>query len=221
MHHQLTLQYTNICSYYNITKIYGKGGHSSTPELLKDPLQPAVDFHLAFRGLIKEYKDKGHDFTVAIPMIKTGNAPNAISDTCVMQGVLRSFDPDFTNEFNARVKQIITDSCNKYGCGVDADIRSIYPALNNTEKETEHIVRIGKKVLGEDKVRSDKLPVYASEDFAYFTKVVPGAFYFLTSARKETDRLHTDNFNPHEDVIPIGCEMWYRIVEDRLGLTFQ
>ena len=154
-------------------------------------------------------------------MIKTGNAPNAISDTCVMQGVLRSFDIDFTNEFKERLSQIIHESCRKYGCTVNADIRSVYPAVWNTDKETENIIRVGKKVLGEDKIRSDKLPVYASEDFAYFSKVVPGALFFLTSSRSDTDLLHTDSFNPHEDVIPIGCEVWYRLVEDRLGLNFQ
>ena len=187
---------------------------------MNDPLQPAVDIQVALRALIKEYKEKGHNFTVALPMIKTGNAPNAISDTCVMSGVMRSFEDEFTNEFKGRLKSMIDEIVARYGCTVDADIRSIYPAVNNHEKETENVIRVGKKVLGEDKIKSDKLPVYASEDFAYFPKVVPGAFFFLTSSRNDTDLLHTDNFNPHEDVIPIGCEIWYRLVEDRFGLNF-
>lgn len=170
---------------------------------------------------MKEYKEKGHNFTIALPMIKTGNAPNAISDTCEMQGLLRSFDVDFTNEFKGKLEKIIHSICNQYGCTVNTEIRSKYPALFNREKEAENVARVGKKVLGENNVRSDKLPVYASEDFAYFPHILPGAFYFLTSSSKPTDLLHTDHFNPHEDVIPIGCEMWYRLVEDRFGLEFK
>lgn len=188
---------------------------------MNDPLQPAIDIHVGLRELIKEYKEKKQNFTVALPMIKTGNAPNAISDTCVMQGILRSFDETFTLEFKGRLEKLIHSCCEKYGCKVDAVLKSIYPAVWNTEKETENIIRVGKKVLGEDKIRSDKLPVYASEDFSYFSRVVPGAFFFLTSSRKDTDLLHTDHFNPHEDVIPIGCDVWYRLVEDRFGLNFQ
>lgn len=200
--------------------IKGKGGHSSIPEQLKDPLQPGIDILAKLRDLDREYKDKGFKFVVNLPFIKTGDAPNAISDTCVLKGIFRSFEEDFTAEFNARVKNLIETTCEKYGCEVEVFIKALYPAVVNHEKETEHVTRVGKKVLGEGNILNDCLPVFVTEDFSYFTKVKPGAFFFLSSARRENDMLHSNNFNVNDDVIPIASEIWYRLVEDRFGLTF-
>lgn len=52
---------------------------------------------------------------------------------------------------------------------------------SNTAKETEHVMRVGRKVLGENMVGAGPLPVMASEDFGEYTKIKPGAFFFLTT----------------------------------------
>jgi len=202
--------------------IYGKGGHSSTPELLKDPLQPAVDIHAELRQLIKEYKDKGEKFTICLPYIKTGNAPNAISDTCVIKGALRSFDANFTKEFHERLRKLIEENVKKYDCHADILIELMYPSTHNTDKETEHVINVGKKVFGEGNVGEDpRLPVYGAEDFSYFTQERPGAFFFLSSARNEGDVLHTNKFNANDDLIPLASNMWFRLIEDRFEVTFK
>jgi len=202
--------------------IYGKGGHSSTPEILKDPLQPAVDIHAELRHLIKEYKDKGEKFTICLPYIKTGNAPNAISDTCVIKGSLRSFDASFTKEFQERLRKLIEENVKKYDCHADILIEEEYPSTHNTDKETEHVIRVGKKVLGEENVgEGPGLPVYATEDFSYFTQERPGAYFFLSSARNEGDLLHSNKFNANDDLIPLASNMWFRLIEDRFEVTFK
>ncbi len=46
-------------------------------------------------------------------------------------------------------------------------------------------MRVGKKLFGEENVGKGKLPFRATENFSYFTKIKPGAFFFLSSARSD------------------------------------
>jgi len=41
---------------------------------------------------------------------------------------------------------------------------------SNSKAESDNIIRVGKQVLGEDKVGSGSLPFRASEDFGFYTK---------------------------------------------------
>lgn len=201
--------------------IHGKGGHSSLVDELKDPLQPAMDIQVEIRELEREYKEKGEKFVLCIPHIKTGDAMNAIADTCVMKGIFRSFNDEFAIEFRQKLHKIFEDVCRRHDCRPEINIMSSYPQVVNHEKETEHVIRVGKKVFGEDNVGPGWLPIYGGEDFSYYVKEKPGAFFFLSSCRKDDDVLHTNRFNANDDLIPLASQMWFRLVEDRFGLSFK
>jgi metal-dependent amidase/aminoacylase/carboxypeptidase family protein len=97
----------------------------------------------------------------------------------------------------------------------------VCPGVFNHDKETEHVVRVGKKVLGEENVTDKPLPSLIGEDFSYFTKLTPGCFFLMSSQKKEGDGLHSNNFDVNDDVIPLIAEMWLRIAEDRFGVEFE
>jgi len=202
-------------------KIIGEGGHAARVDSLNDPLQPAADIQVELRKLVKEYKAKGHQFVLCLPHVKTGDARNAISDTCEMKGILRTYDEDFCNEIKERLKNLIEEVCKSFNCKVHIDIKSSYPAVYNAEKETENVIRVAKKVFGEENISQGKLPLFGGEDFSYFSRERPGAFFFLSSAKKDTDVLHTNRFDANDDLIPLASEMWLRLIEDRFGLKFE
>jgi len=160
-------------------------------------------------------------FTICLPVIKTGKAPNVIPSECEMDGLLRSFDDDITIELKGRIDKLVNEVCLARKCKVDCNIKSQYPATKNTEKEAENVIRVGKKVLGESNVLTDEsIIVKASEDFSFYTRIKPGAFFFLSAARNKGDMLHTKSYNPDDKVIEIASNVWYRLVEDRFSLNF-
>jgi hippurate hydrolase len=64
------------------------------------------------------------------------------------------------------------------------------------------VLRVGKKLFGEDKVGHGLLPFKASEDFAFFTKHKPGAFFFLSTSKGENQpMIHNCHFNFNDDLI--------------------
>lgn len=135
-------------------------------------------------------------------------------------------------------------TCAAYGCECEIDLQSRYPVLVNTEAETNHVVRLGKRFFGESNVSDRLLPMLAAEvrptsqsrcctrsltqsdspfaqDFAYYVEKKPGCFFFLgTKEEGRTNALcHSADFDFNDNVIPRAVEFWVRLVEDRLGLS--
>jgi len=50
--------------------------------------------------------------------------------------------------------------------------------------EAEHVVRVAKAFLGENRAGPGELPFRASEDFGFYTQAKPGAFFFLCTKNK-------------------------------------
>ena len=62
---------------------------------------------------------------------------------------------------------------------------------------------------------SKVLPLYASEDFAFYTKIVPGAFMFIGTGKGVHHGVHESKFNFNDDLIEPMCKLWLQLVLDR------
>eukprot|EP01017_Pseudomicrothorax_dubius_P032138 TRINITY_DN4173_c0_g1_i2.p1 TRINITY_DN4173_c0_g1~~TRINITY_DN4173_c0_g1_i2.p1 ORF type:complete len:112 (-),score=35.24 TRINITY_DN4173_c0_g1_i2:50-385(-) len=103
-------------------------------------------------------------------------------------------------------------------CIRDRKLTKLYPILINTPTEADHLRRIAKRLLGDENVSSEGVPVYASEDFAYFTQERPGAFIFLSSGFEDGKMvIHQSDYNFNDELIPIGSRFWYEVMLDRLA----
>ena len=106
------------------------------------------------------------------------------------------------------------------GCKAIVDLIDMYPATVNHKTETQHVVRIASANFGADKVKTDGLPLTASEDFSYFLEARPGCFYMLGLKRPgENYCLHTSFYDYNDSLIPSGGLLFVRIVEDRLNCS--
>lgn len=201
----------------NVT-IHGKGGHGSEPENAREPIIPAAEIMLKHKELLAGYHKEGLNCRSSIPRIHSGTANNVIEDTCVLAGTFRSLVPDLSPRFRKEMQELIDKIVAKYNCTATCDIRTSYPIVMNAAEPVEYVRKAAAKVF--DKVSEESTPVYASEDFAYFSQARPGAFAFIGSARKEGDKmLHQKAFNFNEDVIPLASKLWLQLAFDRFELT--
>ena len=203
----------------------GKGGHGSAPQKANDPLQPAVDFHVKLRDLNKKYQDQGKNFVCVLPLLHVGEAENVIAERALIKGLLRSLDSDFTIEYKAQLVKILDEICDKYKCKVEYTFFTSYPVLINTKIEAEHVERVSKIVYGDENVTSEGAPIYASEDFSYFTQKVPGAFFFVGTWDKNKNSdpymLHSNHYDFNDDAIEKMSELWAKLAVDRLEYNME
>jgi len=109
----------------------------------------------------------------------------------------------------------------------------VAPALLNSETETRHVERVAAKIGL--KVSSDGCPIMGSEDFAFFTEKVPGAFIFLggsepsktcvglasidgckTTTSCSNDFCHSTRFDFNDNILHLAIKLWLSLAEDRL-----
>ena len=81
-----------------------------------------------------------------------------------------------------------------------------YPYLENNPELTRSIREAAIEYVGKENVVDIDLTL-ASEDFAYYSHVIPASFYRLgtrNEAKQITSYVHTPTFNIDEDALAIG-----------------
>lgn len=122
-------------------------------------------------------------------------------------------------EFKVKVAKTLKEVCVKADIKYDLYFGYGYPPTISTEKEANHVLKIAKQVYGEENVSDEGLPLMASEDYGYFTKYVPGAFFFISSGKKEADNayLHEPTYDFEDQVIEKASEMFFELAKYRLS----
>ena len=73
------------------------------------------------------------------------------------------------------------------------------------------------EVAGVDRVNAETQPLMGGEDFSYMLEERPGAFIFVGNG--DSAGLHNPAYDFNDDVIPIGCSYWVRLVETALPVA--
>lgn len=134
-----------------------------------------------------------------------------------MQGTIRSYNQKTLEVVKAKIRIIAENTAIAMGCVAHVDLEDMYPAVINHKNETQHVIRVASANFGADKVKSDDLPLTASEDFAYYLEKCPGCFYILgINCPGMKYSLHTSFFDYNDSMIASGGLLFVRIVEDRL-----
>lgn len=142
-------------------------------------------------------------------------------DYAEMQGTIRSYDKVSLARMKQRIKTICDSTAAAHECRAEVQLNDLYPAVVNHKDQTDHVVRLAKKYIGEENFSTDELPITASEDFSYFLEEKPGCFFLMGSMKmdKQLMTLHTSTYDYNDNLLPTCSYLFTRIVEDRLGVS--
>jgi amidohydrolase len=188
--------------------IKGKGGHAATPHLCIDPIVIAAQVITALQGIISRSIDPLSPGVLTIGRIySNGGATNVIPDTVHLEGTLRAMNENWRHEAQYKIKTLVEQTCLASGANAEIRIVSGYPSLINNEEVTSMCRAAAVEYLGEDKVH--ELPQrMTSEDFAFYSQLVPASFYRLGTGWPETERnfpVHSSRFDINEEALETGA----------------
>ena len=65
--------------------------------------------------------------------------------------------------------------------GVEAEVRMAdgYPCCHNDPAVTEMLLKAAGKVLGPENILEQEAPTLGTDDFGYFSALVPGCYYYI------------------------------------------
>ena len=137
--------------------IKGKGGHGATQIVSRNaaPMMPTV---LSFGKFIGEGRT------------------NIIPDEVKMEGIIRTFDPQWRLDCHEKIRKISCGIAESMGGECDLFIDYGYPPVINDDDCTQQVHDNGVAFLGEENVEWLDLRMTA-EDFAFFAQKIPACYY--------------------------------------------
>lgn len=199
--------------------IRGKGGHGSQPQLCRDPIVAGAQLVTALQTVVSRGLGYAGGAVVSVTQFSAGTTHNVIPDTATLRGTVRTFDPAVTERVMERLREVTAGVAATFAVDIDLQVEVGYPVTMNDPRCAEAVARVGAALLGEAKVSRAGLPMAGGEDFAYLSRAVPGAYFFLGAQRGDEDTpvCHHPDFDFEDALIPIGMAMFLGIVRDRLA----
>lgn len=188
-------------------KVRGKGGHAALPQDCIDTVLVGSEIVTSLHQLVSRYSSPMVPTVLSIGKIQSfGGATNIIPDELEMAGTLRSMDESNRKKMHSMIRQVVKNKAAAYGASAKVQIKYGYPSLLNDEELVERSMDYAREYLGsKNVVLLDKR--MTSEDFAYYSQLMPACFYRLgTGNRKKGIKapVHTAEFDIDETALKVG-----------------
>jgi amidohydrolase len=200
-------------------RVVGKGGHGATPELTIDPVVIASHIIIALQQIISRNASPKHPTVLTFGKITADGATNIIPDEVNIAGTFRALDERWREEGLRKIKKMAESIAEGMGGECEVDIHHGYPCLENDPMLTRSIKQAAEEYVGEENVVDIDLTL-GSEDFAYYSQVIPASFYRLGTRNESkgiTSYVHTPTFDIDEDALTLapGLMAWLAIAQLR------
>jgi hippurate hydrolase len=202
-----------------VIRVSGVGGHGSQPQVCRDPIVAAAHLVTALQTVVARGLGYDGGAVVSVGSFHAGDANNVIPEHAELTGTIRSFTQVAADRVLERIDEIGKGTAATFGVSVKVEMEVGYPVLVNDPGCAEVVRRVAANVVGETRVSATDLPMAGGEDFAYMSRAIPGAYFFLGAQKsgEQTPICHHPHFDFDDDLIEIGVRMMLGIVRDRLA----
>lgn len=185
---------------FHIT-LKGVGGHSSQPEICKDPVLAASAVTLALQQIVSRKTAPQKVCIVSVTSIEAPSGVTTIPEHARLHGSIRVSDNDMRDEVAASIKQITVDVAKAYGVNAEVEFRTRYSATINDPEAAHKVRKLLHQQLGENFQTDHLSPVMASEDFSYYLEKIPGAFMLIGSDDGDNTPCHNVKYDFNDRLI--------------------
>ncbi|QOI96444.1 MAG: amidohydrolase [Flammeovirgaceae bacterium] len=200
-------------------KVIGKGGHGATPELTIDPVVIASHIIIALQQIISRHTSPKNPSVLTFGRVQANGATNIIPDEVTIAGTFRTLNEGWRQEGLQKIKTMAATLAESMGGHCEVTISSGYPYLENNAELTERIRQAAEAYVGKENTVDLDITM-GSEDFAYYSQVIPASFYRLgtrNEARGITSYVHTPTFDIDEEALALGPGLMAWMAVKELG----
>lgn len=188
---------------YDIT-ITGRACHGAQPEKGIDALAAACEAAAAIKHIADDETDR---CAVTTGLIRAGSVRNAVADSALLQGIIRSLGPENRARLKSGVEECVREACSRYGASPEISFIESYSGIVNTDKETEIAEKAAVSEFGEDKVVRINEPLMTTEDFGFYVEKCTGCFYHIGAGCSMP--LHHPEYLPTDRAVETAMRMHY------------
>lgn len=189
--------------------VKGKQSHGSQPWSGVDPILISAKIIDGLQTIISRETELTNEAAViTVGKIKSGVRFNIIPESAEMIGTIRTLDYDMKDHINKRMMEMVPTIAKAYGGDATIEIRDATDITYNDPALVEQMLPIMKRTAGEANIQTQKA-VTGAEDFSYFSREVPGFFFFLggmTPGNTESFPHHTPDFLIDDSGLLLGVK---------------
>ncbi len=195
--------------------IRGEKSHGAYPHEGIDAALIASHVVVALQSVVSRRVDARESCVVTVGKIEAGNSYNILAESAKLTGILRSLSEEvseFAKREIVRVAQGVSE-----GMGARCEVRftaGARPVVNDAQLEAQAVAALRER-YGDEIVPHP--PQLGAEDFAAFSRRVPGCYLFLGIRNTEhgiDHPLHTPSFDVDEACLPFGVERFTQMLLD-------
>ena len=186
--------------------IRGHGGHGAIPHQAVDPVVAASHVVTGLQTVVSRNVSPLETAVVTVGSFHAGDAFNVIPEQVDLSGTIRTYDAQVRETVLRRVRDIVETVATAYEASAELEIETLTPAVVNDPDVAQVVREVAEAIVGPEAVTSGERTM-GSEDAAYFTREVPGCYFFLGSANPERGLdapHHNPRFDFDEDALPLG-----------------
>jgi len=196
--------------FFRIT-VRGEGCHGATPHLGRDPIPALSNIITVLSSLTARELPAESAEVLTVGRITAGDSANAIPDSAVALGTLRSYDDENREYLKKRLFEVCKGVSEAFRCNGCVEITSSAPSFVNSEKLRHALCGIFRTAVPCPFIVPNGTRGGGSEDFAYVSREVPSIMLCL-AAGGESDGyahpLHSPKAMFDERALPFGIAVY-------------
>ena len=186
--------------------VSGAQSHGATPWKGVDPIVAASNIVTSLQTIASRRIDARQPVVVSVGIIRGGAAFNIIPEKVTLEGTVRTHDEEVRSQVAKEFHRIVGQTAAAHGATAKIDYKNCICVLRNDPQLAKRMIPALHRAAGKGNV-VESPPLMVGEDFAQYSKKVPGLFVFL-GVRNKTHGpihdLHTPKLTLDEAALPVG-----------------
>lgn len=201
-------------------EIIGRAGHGSRPHKSVDPITILCQVAVALQTVVSRNVDPVEPAVVSFGSIHAGQVFNAIPETALLSGTVRTVSDDVRALVRRRMEAVVKGVSQSMGAECAFDYIYNCGATVNDDRMVDLLISSAGEMIGSDNVVISDRIMMGTEDFGLFADRVGGVYFWLGTASCDPELSlppHHPRFNFDESALVTGMEVTARLVVDFLS----
>lgn len=190
--------------------VYMKGSptHASLPEKGVNPVFALAEVVRAVPGLIDPDSWEGLVLCTIVQLDAGAYAFGTAASEGVLRMTIRAEIEAEMNELQKKIEELSEAEAAKYGLELSFEFEDEFPETRNDPICVEKVYQAA---AGLEYKSGEKPMSRGSEDFGYYTKIVPGAMFYI-GAGKDVPSFHTSGYDFTDQIMENAVEMFKALI---------
>ncbi|MFR3351242.1 MAG: M20 metallopeptidase family protein [Oscillospiraceae bacterium] len=174
---------------FDITFI-GKGGHAGRPNECIDALSAGAKFVTAMESFMSRHTDPFDPCVCSTGIFQAGTAKGIVAESAHLAGTIRCQKEETRTYIIDNLKRVAQGVAYATGTECDIQVKRGVLGLRNDNDMVDYARSVMDHVVGKDHQIELPHPMMGAEDFSYYAKEFPAAFYWLGTRNEQRAAPH-------------------------------